>query len=224
VKNTAVTNQASSPLLQTKFYRPRIAKDFVPRARLIEWLQASEHQPLILVSAPAGYGKSTLIGHWLDESAYPSAWLSLDEHDNSLPVFVNYLVAAIQHAFPALELKTRLMLNAPSLPPVMTLARSLINDLEKLETPCVLVLDDMHYIQELAVYELLEEWLRHPPRTMRLVLATRVDPPLNLNRLRAKRQMIEIRLRDLSFTTSETAAFIDVVDGSHGRLQVKRRY
>ena len=207
------TNSAAFPLLRTKLYRPRLDADIVPRPRLLERLEGRRSRALTLVSAPAGYGKTTLVNSWLDACGSPSAWLSLDEYDNDLAIFLNYFLAAVLGAFPESELKTQTMLNAPSTPSVPALARGLANDLERLEPPFILVLDDFHYIQEMAVYELLNELLRHPPRSMHLVITTRGDPLLNLNSLRAKRQMTEIRLQDLSFTLAETSAFMNDVMG-----------
>jgi LuxR family maltose regulon positive regulatory protein len=207
------TDIATFPLLRTKLYRPRIDEDIVPRPRLLESLKERRGRPLTLVSAPAGYGKTTLVNSWLDECDCPSAWLSLDEYDSDLAIFLNYVLAAVQSAFPESELKTQAMLNVPSTPPVPVLARSLVSDLERLEPPFILVLDDFHHIQEMAVYELLRQLLRHPPRSMHLVIVTRDDPALNLDSLRAKRQMTEIRLRDLSFTLAETSAFMNDVMG-----------
>ena len=207
------TDIATFPLLRTKLYRPSLGEDLVLRPRLLERLEERRSRPLTLVSAPAGYGKTTLVNSWLDACDCPSAWLSLDEYDNDLAVFLSYLLAAVQGAFPESELKTLALMKAHSIPPVPVLARSLANDLERLEPPFILVLDDLHYIQEMAVYDLLGELLRHPPRSMHLVIATRGDPPLNLNSLRAKRQMTEIRLPDLSFTLAETSAFMNDVMG-----------
>ena len=200
-------------ILQTKLHRPSLDKEIVPRSLLIARLEEFGKRPLVLISASAGYGKTTLISNWLNEIDCPSAWLSLDEHDSSLPTFLHYLLAAVWTVFPDWDPNTRSMLTADSTPPVLTLARSLVNDLEKLETPFVLVLDDLHFIQEMAVFELLGELLRHPSRFMRLVIATRFDPPLDLNNMRAKQQVLEIRERDLIFTLAETSAFVNDVMG-----------
>jgi len=207
------TDIGTFPLLRTKLYRPRSRGDIVPRPRLLERLGQHRGRPLTLISAPAGYGKTTLVDSWLDECDCPSAWLSLDEYDNDPAVFLSYLLAAVQSAFPESKLKTLALMEAHSIPPVPVLARSLANDLERLEPTFFLVLDDLHYIREMAVYDLLSELLRHPPRSMHLVIVTRDDPPLTLNSLRAKRQMTEIRLQDLSFTLAETSAFLNDVMG-----------
>ncbi len=207
------TVAVTHPLLRTKLYRPHLGGDIVPRPRLLERLEERRSRPLTLVSAPAGYGKTTLVASWLDKCVCPSAWLSLDEYDNDLAAFLSYFLAAVQSAFPESTLNTQVMLNAPSTPAVTVLARSLANDLERLEPAFILVLDDLHHIQEMAVHDLLSELLRHPPRSMHLVIVTRSDPPLNLNSLRAKRQMTEIRGPDLSFTLAETSAFMNDVMG-----------
>ena len=103
-------------LIQTKPQRPRVPVDLVPRPRLTEWLDRSSQRPLILVSAPAGYGKSTLISCWLESQETPSAWVSLDEHDDDLAVFLSYFISAIQGLFPDWLAKTQAMLKAPQQP------------------------------------------------------------------------------------------------------------
>ena len=168
---------------------------------------------MTLISAPAGYGKSIVVSQWLTVCETPSAWLSLDEHDNNLVGFLNYLVAAIRQIFPAAELQTETLLHTPFTPSPLVLARCLANDLARLATSFNLVLDDYHQIYEMAIHDLLTELLRHPPDTMHLVIIAHGDPPLALDQLRARRQMNEIRLYDLSFTPAETAAYLNEIMG-----------
>jgi LuxR family maltose regulon positive regulatory protein len=166
---------------------------------------------LTLVSAPAGYGKSTLVSCWLEASDCRGAWLSLDENDNDLHLFLSYFVAAIQTIFPDACQDTQAMLSASDLPPVPVLARSLINELDQMDKAFILALDDYQFISAKAVHELLTELLRHPSPTMHLVLATRRDPPLPLTGLRARNQMTEIRVQQLRFSRAETSAFLQNV-------------
>ena len=204
-------------LLRTKLHRPQVAADLVPRPRLLERLDQHRGRPLTLVSAGAGYGKTTLVSTWLEACERSSApgpptrtgWLSLDEDDNNLALFLSYFLAAVQTTFPNAGEATLALLRAATLPPTPVLARSLINELDQIEQPFILVLDDYHHIRELAVHDLLTELLRHPPRSLHLVLVSRKDPMLSLTTLRARDQVTEIRTPDLRFTKAETAAFLE---------------
>ncbi len=199
------------PIVRTKLYRPPVAPDVVCREALHNRLQAGIELPLTLMSAPAGYGKSTLASVWLEACDRPGAWVSLDEDDNDLHVFLRYLVAAIQSAFPAFGQDTQALLEAPNLPPASVLTRYLLNDLDEIDKPFILVLDDYHRIHESPMHDVLTEVLLHPPREMHLALLTRRDPPLPINRLRARGQVTEIGVDQLRFTVAETAAFLQKV-------------
>jgi len=200
----------------TKLNPPRIAADVVRRARVRERLERGLHRPLTLVCAPAGYGKTTLLSDWLAGSGYPYIWLSLDESDSDLAVFLNYFVAAIRTAYPQACTDTLGLLAAPELPPPTRLANALANDLEALPCQpgpadgrcCILVLDDCHLVHNEAIFALLSEIWRHPPRTVHLILSTRQDPPLPLDVLRARGELSEIRVQDLRFTRDEVALFM----------------
>jgi LuxR family maltose regulon positive regulatory protein len=195
-------------LLRTKLHRPPITADLVPRPRLLERLDGRCERPLTLLCAPASYGKTTLVSSWLEASDWPSAWVSLDEDDNDLFLFLSYFLAAVQGMFPEAGEETQAMLKATTLPPAPVLARGLTNELDELETPFILTLDDYHLIREAAVHDLLSELLRHPPRPMHLVLASRREPSIDLIRLRTRSQLTEIRTQELRFTKEETAAFV----------------
>ena len=199
---------ANIDIIRTKLHRPPVTRDLVPRTQLLERLEYRRQRPLNLVSAPAGYGKSTLVSHWLEASECQGAWVSLDAEDSDLRFFLMYVVAAIQMLFPEAVHQTQALLNAIELPPGTLLAPTLLNELAQLEEPFILVLDDYHRIQEQAVHDLLKEWLRHPPPALHLVVVTRHNPPLPLNTLRARSQMTEIREQDLRFSTAETMAFL----------------
>ncbi len=169
---------------------------------------------MTLVSAPAGYGKSTLVSCWLEACNVPSAWVSLDENDNDLGIFLSYFISAIQRIFPAACAETRSMLGLDPLPPVSGLARSLINELDQIEAAFILALDDYHLIGNQRVHKLITELLHHPSSYMHLVLIARRDPPLPLTALRAKGQMIEMRTRDLRFSLEETLVFLQQMTGA----------
>ncbi|MGB5299051.1 MAG: response regulator, partial [Thiogranum sp.] len=196
-------------VLRTKLYPPTFPADMVPRTDLLERLEAGKTRPLALVSAPAGYGKSLLVGSWLESCGWASAWLSLDEGDGDLRQFLSGLVDAVQTRFPAACASSRRLTEAHELPSVKTLSTALSNDLDALPEPLVLALDDYHRIDGGSpVNELLQRLLALPPIPLHLVIATRRDPPLPLARLRAMGQITEIRMSDLRFGPSETRALL----------------
>ncbi|MGE5531661.1 MAG: hypothetical protein ACM3VW_06060, partial [Bacteroidota bacterium] len=200
----------------TKLNRPRIPADIVRRQRVGDRLERGLDRPMTLVCAPAGYGKTTLLSDWLASSGYPHAWLSLDETDSELSVFLSYFIAAIRTAYPEACASTLALLAAPELPPPTLLANALANDLgdivcqpDPADKRCfILVLDDYHLIHSQAVSEMLAEVWRHPPPAVHLVLCTRRDPYLPLHALRARGELNEIRLQELRFTREEVAAFL----------------
>ncbi len=191
-------------LIHTKLHRPTIPDDMVPRPHLTDWLDQHWQQRLLLVSAPAGYGKSTLISSWVMGLEMPSAWVSMDESDNDLGVFLAYLIAAIQSISPKTLIEMQALLQAPELPPLRYLSSVLINELNAISGDYFLVLDDYHLIHEITIHNLLDELLRFPPRGLHLVIGTRTDPLLSLVELRARGQMAEIRGQDLRFSLEET--------------------
>jgi len=196
------------PILRTKLQRPTLSPDLVPRSDLVARLEEMRHRPLTLVSSAAGYGKSTMASLWLEAWDGPYAWLSLDEEEDDLRRFINYLLAAIRNAFPGACDTTRSLLQGPELPPVSDLSRHLVNDLDEIGDPFILVLDDFHKIREKKVYDLMDALLTHPPRNLHLMLLTRRDPPLLASTLRARGQVNEIGSADLYFTEEETTVFL----------------
>ncbi|MEA3334733.1 MAG: LuxR C-terminal-related transcriptional regulator [Chloroflexota bacterium] len=201
-------------LIYTKLNRPRVVSDLVERPRLVGKMNKGLERKLTVVAAPAGYGKSTLVAEWLETCERPGAWLSLDENDSDLVVYLNYFIAAVQSVFPDAGRETSALLQSPELPPLPVLTGTLINELDHIEQPFILALDDYHLIHDLAVQDLMDELLRHPPRTLHLVLISRLNPPLNLRRLRARGQMVEVRVQDLRFTKAETSAFVQTTMGA----------
>lgn len=196
------------PILVTKLHRPPVRSDLEVRSQLLELLDENRARPLTLISAPAGYGKSTLASMWLEANDCPSAWISLDEHDNDLHTFVGYLLAAIARVFPGTQLQSWNLLEAPVFAPPRVVARYLLNDLDRIGEPFILALDDVYMIHEQPVFQLLDELLRHPARPLHLLLVTRRDPPLPIASMRARRQVTEIRSRHLRFTVPEARSFL----------------
>jgi LuxR family maltose regulon positive regulatory protein len=201
----------SASLLTTKLYVPPLRPSFVSRSRLVEWLDEGLRRGhrLTFVSAPAGYGKTTLVAEWLRGLRRPVAWLSLDESDSDPIRFLAYLVAALQQVDDAIGQGIQGALQSPQLPPVESLVTALINDIAAQPVAFVLVLDDYYLIGDLAVHEAVGFLLEHQPLQMHLVVVTREDPPLPLPRLRAQGQMTELRTSDLRFTAAEAAAFLN---------------
>ena len=189
----------------------------MPRPHLVERLQAGLRSPLTLVSAPAGYGKTTLMSEWRRGVGvdFPAAWLSIDKDDNDPVRFLTYVVAALSTINTGLGEKavSLLRFSQPSSP--QTILTGLINEIVDLVNPFILVLDDYHLITAQTVHEILAYILDHQPPQMHLVIITRSDPPLPLARMRARSQLTEIRAADLRFTLSETDAFLNQVMGIH---------
>ncbi len=199
-------------LLETKFHTPIWRPDGLIRPRLLEELQAGlvEQRKLTLVSAPAGYGKTTLITSWLYSftESTPSIWLSLEKSDNEPARFQSYWASA-WYRISNFELDNILeLLDAPQLPPFQNILDEIINALARLEEPAILVLDDYHLINNPLIHEMLEYFLDHQPHQAHLLITTRSDPPLPVARLRARRQMTEIRESDLRFTEEEANHFL----------------
>jgi len=202
------------PLLATKLYTPPPRKELVPRPRLLQRLDEGL-QPgvrLVLISAPAGYGKTTLVSNWLRESHMDAAWLSLDEGDNDPIRFLQYLGAALQTFVPALQIVSPTVQGIQLMPPEFMIS-TVINDVAGYATPFVLVLDDFHAIQAPAILEMLASLLEHMPPQMHLILLSRTDPAIPLSRLRARGQLIDIRVDLLQFTSDETDVFLNGVMG-----------
>jgi LuxR family transcriptional regulator, maltose regulon positive regulatory protein len=199
-------------LLTTKFHIPPWRASEVPRLRLIEQLNAglSEGRKLTLISAPAGYGKTTLVADWihsLNSGDQAISWLSLDPADNEPVRFFTYFLAAFQRLDDAIREKLQHLLTLPKLPNIHGLMDELINELTAYERPILLVMEDYHVISNPVIHEAAEYFLDNQPAGVHLVLITRQDPPFPLPRMRARRQMIEIRARDLRFTPKEACLF-----------------
>ncbi|NIU16270.1 MAG: AAA family ATPase, partial [candidate division Zixibacteria bacterium] len=176
-------------------------------------MNMAEHVKLTLVSAPAGYGKSTLAGEWVNQSGIPAAWLILDKNDNNLYRLITYIIAAIRTVFPDFGEMTlaALQVDQPLTP--NTILTSLINELNRTSDQVMLVLDDYHNITDHQVHEAISYLLDFLSELVHLVILTRSDPPIPLGRLRAQGQLIEIRVNDLSFTSEETTAFLNETMG-----------
>lgn len=204
-------------LLQTKLNRPRVTRNLVVRPRLLAQLDAGLEGAITLVTAPAGFGKTTLVSSWLGDSkedsgiALPATWLSLDEGDSDRDVFLQYFIASLREIFIEACSQTIQLLNTRQRPPPRVLLDTLSNEIDALPTRFVMVMDDLHAPHGQALFEILNEWLRHWPRQMHIVLLSRFNPPLPLTSLRAKGLLTEIRSHDLRFSPSEMTEYFDHV-------------
>ena len=199
----------STPILATKLYVPPPRPNVVLRPRLIERLNEGMHRRLTLVSAPAGFGKTTLLGEWLAGCGRPAAWLSLDEGDNDPARFLAYLVAALQTIAADIGEGVLGALRSPQPPPTESILTALLNEITAVEDDFVLVLDDYHVIDAKPVDDALAFLLDHLPPRMHLIIATREDPRLPLARLRGRTQLVELRAADLRFAPSEAVEFLN---------------
>ena len=203
------------PLLTTKlFIPPRRSRDsVVDRSRLADRLNATNGQRLTLISAPAGFGKTTLVSEWIPHSERCVPWLSLDANDNDPPRFWSYVIAALQTLRSDLGASALTLLDSPQTLPIESILTSLLNDAAAFPDRFALVLDDYHLIEAPAIHTALTFLLDHLPPHMHLMITSRSDPPLPLARWRARRQLTEIRAADLRFTSKEAATFLKRVMG-----------
>jgi LuxR family maltose regulon positive regulatory protein len=210
-------------LLATKLFIPPTRPELVPRPRLIDQLNASAYPgcKLILISAPAGFGKTTLVSEWVQAMGRATppmaiAWLSLDEGDNDPTRFLAYFIAALNQA-KGIEAEigkgSLSMLQSPQPPPTKAVLTTLINEIASIPDRMILVLDDYHVIESTQVDDMLTFVLEYLPPQIHLVIATREDPHLPLPRLRARGQMTELRAANLRFTSAEAAEFLNQTTG-----------
>jgi len=203
----------NDPIIRTKLRLPLTRQELVPRPRLLAQIALGLRGPLTLITAPAGFGKTTLVASSITQCGWPVAWLSLDKNDNQAGRFLNYLIAALQIADVRLgDEAAQLMVNLQQASAEAVLT-SLINDLDTANAEIVLVLDDYHLINSQAVHDAVVFLLEHCPKIFHLVIATRSDPPLPLSRLRARAQTVELRAADLRFTPTEAGQFLNEVMG-----------
>ena len=208
-----------APLLETKLYVPGPPRGLVPRPRLSQRLDRGTTSKLMLISAPAGFGKTTLLTEWLAAGpAGPAderlaAWLSLDRADNDPASFWTYVIAALQTVAPGVGESALTLLQAPQPPPIETVLTALLNDLGASTGDIVLVLDDYHVIDARDVQDAMAFLLDHLPPRLHVVIASRTDPALPLARLRARGELVETRAAELRFTPDEAAAYLNEMMG-----------
>jgi len=203
------------PILTTKLYVPPLRENVVLRPHLIERLNEGLRRKLTLVSAPAGFGKTTLLSEWIAAYKGPVAWLSLDEGDNDSARFWSHFIAALQTLSANIGAETLGALQSPQLPSIEAILTSLLNEIISIPDDFILVLDDYHDVDSKQIDNALAFLIERLPPQMHLVIATREDPDLPLARLRARDHLVELRVKDLRFTTSEAAEFLNQTMGLH---------
>ena len=209
------TDSMKSPIIATKLFRPPLRPEVIHRPRLTVRLEEGQQRQLTLISAPAGFGKTTLVSEWIADSGWPVAWLSLDSHDNDPIRFLIYLVSSLQTIPINIGDGLLGMLESSQPPSPEFILTTLLNEVSSVPDHFFLILDDYHVIDAKPVNDALTFLLGHLPQQMHLVIATREDPPLPLARLRARGQLTELRAADLRFSFSEAADFLRQVMNIH---------
>ena len=209
--DSQVQTVATSPLLETKLYIPRWRPGLVSRPRLIGRLDEGIERKLTLVSAPAGFGKSTLVAEWVAATPVSerlTAWVSLDQSDNDPVLFWSYFITALQKVRPGVGGNAFSLLHSPQPPRIESVLTTLINETNSIKHDFALILDDYHVVDAQPIHDGITYLLDHLPPQMHLVIASRSDPPLPMARLRGRGELAELRAADLRFTPDEAAAFL----------------
>lgn len=200
-------------LLNTKLHVPPVRPAHVRRSALIQKLDKLREYKLALIVASAGYGKTALVSEWIAGSDIRAVWFSIDAGDNDTVRFWDYVIAAIRTVYPEIGEQTLTLLHEPQPLPIETILSALINEFSALPELLALVLDDYHVIETPAIHEGLAFLVEHMPSPLRLVMTTRIDPPLPLARMRVRNQLMEIRSTDLRFAPAQIEAFFRNVMG-----------
>lgn len=206
-------------ILETKITPPKNRSKILPRLRLYERLDKSLEGKLTLVSAPAGYGKTTLITSWIEDFQRSIVWYSLDTRDNDPSTFLTYLISAFQTVYSELGKTIQISLDnafqPAQKPNFRNILTKLIYEIASLPNDVVLILDDYHEIKETSIHDLVTDLITHQPPQMHIVITTRIEPPLSLARLRVSGEMIEIRAKELRFLGEETRDFLNQTMSLH---------
>ncbi|WEK54127.1 MAG: LuxR C-terminal-related transcriptional regulator [Candidatus Cohnella colombiensis] len=203
----------SDLIMATKLYIPTPRPKAVLRPRLTERLSKGLYRKFSLISAPAGYGKTTLVCEWLADCDRPAAWLSLEEGDSELTRFLTCMISSLQTLEENIGEGVLAVLQTPQLPPIESILTALLNEIAAIPTPFILVLDDYHVVNSKSVDDAVFFLLDHLPAQMHLVMTTREGPSIPLARLRVRDQLTELRAADIRFTLSESEDFLNRIMG-----------
>ena len=204
MKREVAENSQLTPL-RTKLCVPPLRPNWISRPRLDRRMDEGFERKLTLISAPAGFGKSTLVIDWVHSRKVPAVWFSVDKSDNDPEHFLTYIILGLQSLDDGTGKAALTMLNSPQPPPIESILINLINDLIQITTDLALILDDYHLVETKSIHDLIGFLLENLPEHVHMVIATRSDPPLPLARVRSQSLLTELRAADLSFTVDETA-------------------
>ena len=196
-------------MLLTKLLIPPVGNNIVHRSELFEKLNLGLSRKLVLISAPAGFGKTTVVSDWIYQNKIPAAWFSLDNGDNDPVDFLSYISSGIQTIHSEFGQSALKLLNSPNRPSVESIASLLINEILNIKQNFLLVLDDFHLIKSNEVIKLVSYLLEHIPGNIHIVILTRSDPALSVSRLRSQNQLVELRSSDLSFSANEISVLFN---------------
>lgn len=216
----------TNPLLATKLYVPHPGPNLIERSPLIERLESGIQSKLTLLSAPAGFGKTTILTQWVAQHELRTAWLSLDKKDTDPTTFVQYLIAALRSVAPDIGREALGSLHTEPLP-VDLIFTGLVNEIAELSDKLLLVLDDYHLIENETIHTITRFLIEHSPPQFQLIIATRVDPPFPLAKWRVNNDISEVRIADLSFNRPEISSFlsrtIDLILSEHDISILEKR-
>ena len=196
-------------MLLTKLHIPQPKENVVHRSGLFEKLNEGLNRKLILVSATAGYGKTTLVSDWLNQIKIPTGWYSADDRDNDPYEFLTFIISAIQTLHKNIGNKSLDLLKSPGTTEIEYILELLINDILTIKSDFLLVIDDLHLIDSKEIYKIVSFITDYKPENFKMAVLTRSDPPLSLARMRSQNELSEIRSSDLSFTDHDTTEFFN---------------